>query len=200
LSLTSQKVARRQTIILADTVLIVVESDFRIVLISLVATGIFHQVMTQITIYTFVAAAVVAIAIATILVAARVLLRLFFLRAGSGSIATASLYARLNECFVHFLLLLEGFLPLFGDQKFYFFLMEAEIEQIDFLDLNVKVAEPLVHIAHVFLLDVFELIGIEVDVAVEHRHFELPVVYLELSVYDREGAPANHNVLRYVLF
>ena len=77
--------------------------------------------------------------------------------------------------------------------------MVTEVKQWNFLDLNVEIAEPLINIFLVFLLDVLEFICVEVDVTIENGHFELASIDLELSINDGEGAPTHHDILRHIL-
>ena len=65
--------------------------------------------------------------------------------------------------------------------------------------MNVEVAEPLIDIFLVFLLDVLEFICVEVDVSVQNGHFVLASIDLELTIDHWEGAPAHHDVLRHIL-
>ena len=94
----------------------------------------------------------------------------------------------------------KGFLPLFGHKKLDFLLVIPEIKEIYLLYLNVEVAEPLVDVAIVLLLYIFELIGREVNFTVENGHLELASVDLEFTIDDREGAPTDNNILRDILF
>ena len=77
--------------------------------------------------------------------------------------------------------------------------MVTEIKQWNLLYLNVEVAEPLIDILLVFLLDVLEFICVEVDVSIQDGHFILASIDLELSIDDWEGAPAHNDVLRHIL-
>jgi len=56
-------------------------------------------------------------------------------------------------------LLGEQSLQLFRHHELDFLLVLTEIEHVDRLDFNVEVAEPLVDVAHILLLEVFELVG-----------------------------------------
>ena len=51
--------------------------------------------------------------------------------------------------------------------------METEIPQVDFLDLDVEVAKPLVDVSHVLLLDILELVEGPLDVSIQNGYFEL---------------------------
>ena len=95
---------------------------------------------------------------------------------------------------------LERFLPLLGDKELDLFLVEPEIKKIYLLYLNVEIAEPFVDVAIVLLFDVLELVRGEVDASVENRHLEFASIDLEIAIDDREGAPADHYILRDVLF
>ena len=65
--------------------------------------------------------------------------------------------------------------------------MEAEIKKFDLLHLNVEIAEPLIDIAHILLLNVFELIRTKVDFSIKDGHLELSSVDLEFAVDRRRG-------------
>ena len=94
----------------------------------------------------------------------------------------------------------KSFLPFFGHKELNFLFMIPKIKEIYLLHLNVEVAEPLVDVTIVLLLNIFELVGREVNFTVENGHLELASVDLELSVDDREGAPTDNDILRDVLF
>ena len=93
----------------------------------------------------------------------------------------------------------KSFLPLLGDKELDFLLVEPEIKEIYLFHLNVKVAEPFIDVAIVLLLDIFELVGREVNFTVENGHLEFASIYLEFSIDDRECAPTDNDILRDVL-
>lgn len=73
--------------------------------------------------------------------------------------------------------------------------MITEVEQINFLYVNVKIAQPFIDVAHVPLLDIFEFIDLPVNLAVQHGEFELAGVNLEVTIDNRESTPADYEIL-----
>ena len=56
------------------------------------------------------------------------------------------------------------------------FRVHAEVEEFHFLDLDVQVAQPLVDVSAVLLLDVFEFVRRVVGFPNQHRDFELALI------------------------
>ena len=77
--------------------------------------------------------------------------------------------------------------------------MIPKIKEIYLLHLNVEVAEPLVDVTIVLLLNIFELVGREVNFTVKNGHLEFTSIYLEFAIDDRECAPTDNDILRDVL-
>ena len=77
--------------------------------------------------------------------------------------------------------------------------MLPEIKQLDLSHVYVKIAQPLVYIPHVLLLEIFKFVRAEVNITVQKRHFKLACRKLKFSVDDRECSPTNHLILTRVL-
>lgn len=72
------------------------------------------------------------------------------------------------QCCLFLLLLLILFEELFRYQKLYLLFMEAEIKKLNFLHFNIKVAQPLVNVSHIFLFNILKLVSVKIDVSVEY--------------------------------
>lgn len=94
---------------------------------------------------------------------------------------------------------MQAFHPLLRDSELYLLFMVPEVKEVNLLDFNVQVAEPLVDVAHVTLLNVFKLVHIPVDLSIEHRQFELALTHFEITVNYGEGSPSVDQVLAGVL-
>lgn len=97
-----------------------------------------------------------------------------------------------------FLLPFEQFEESFWDLELDFLFMLSEVKKFNLLYLYIHVAKPLVDVAHVLLLDVFELVCRKVNASIQKWHLELASIDLEIAIHDRQGAPAQHLVRRRV--
>ena len=77
------------------------------------------------------------------------------------------------------------------------FLVLLEVHEVDLLDLEVEVADPVVKVLHHVHFDFVELVDAWVHIAEQEGHFELTLIQLEVRVEQWEDAPAHDVVLRH---
>lgn len=68
--------------------------------------------------------------------------------------------------------------------------VDLEVYDLKLLDFYVDVANPLIYVAYVLLLDILELVSVVRDVAIQQRQLELALVYLKVTIDEREGTPS----------
>ena len=74
-----------------------------------------------------------------------------------------------------------------------------EVNHINFLDFDVEVTEPLVNVAAVLGLNIFEGINFIIDCAIYQGNFELASIDFKFTIDDREGTPSYCDVFRAAL-